>query len=273
MFLSNLHRKQLAIFYFICFAVCYGWYCFHGLLLHQVAPIFFQNKLDLTVNLIMFTNLQHYILHNSQLQFFFDIAYFMLPLALCISCFFTNRLQSVLALVTSGFNLLYAVIVSATTPLSIEGFTGWIVLPLLFTFKSESSFYYMLHTLRYFFILIFFSSALWKIRAGGIFNMEQMSGALLIQHAAYLAGSQTDWFANFIKYLINHKQLSYFIYLMATIFEFVFIVGFFTKKYDKALIGVFLLFVVGDYFLMEINYFSWSAFLGCLWFSRFRLKV
>ena len=273
MFLSNTHRKQFALYYFICFTIYYTWYFYHGLLLHQLRPVFFHNRLDMTVNVLMLTNLHIAVINSPFLQMLFDSLYFLLPLLLCMAIFARHRLQYFLAILTAVFNLVYAVLISSTSPLSMEGFSGWIMLPLLFAFKSEQSFYYILHTLRYFFLLIFSSAALWKIRAGGIFNLEQMGAILVKQHAAYLVGQPNDWFAGLIRYLVNHQKLSYGIYLLGTVSELVFIIGFFTKKHDKALIIIFLVFIVLDYFLMQINYFAWSAFLGCLWYSKYKPKT
>ena len=199
----------------------------------------------------------------------FDVLFFLLPLLLCICVVAGYRLQYLLAILTAAFNLVYAVLLSAMSPLSIEGYSGWMMLPVVLAFKKDVSFYYALQTMRYFFLLIFFSSAIWKIRAGAIFNVEQMSAILVNQHAAYLVAEPNAWFSNVVKYLVTHRQLSYIIYLLATLSEFIFIIGFFTKRFDKLLIIVFILFVLLDYFLMSINYFSWTAFLVCLWLSKY----
>ena len=273
MFLSLKNRKQFALFYFLCFAVYYGGYSCQGILLHQLKPVFFLNRLDLTLNIIFLTNLHHEVISHPWLQILLDALYLFLPLILCISCWRGYRVQYVLAIATAFFNLVYAVLLSSLSPLSTEGFTGWILLPLIFAFRSEASFYYILHSVRYFFLLIFFSAAVWKIRAGGLFNTEQMSAILLKQHAAYLAGMRDDWFSKLIYYLVKHERLSYLIYLLATLMEGVFLIGFFTKRYDRALILVFLSFVTFDYFLMRINYFSWTAFMGCLWYSGLKLNT
>lgn len=158
---------------------------------------------------------------------------------------------------------------STFSALSIEGFMGWILLPLLFVFKSERGFYYLLNTMRYIFLLIFFSTGLWKLRAGGVFNLEEMSGILVKQHAAYISQQPNDWFANFIHYLVVHYKTAYLLYLATVMVELSFVVWFFTKKFDKILMVLFLLFVLFDFILMRINYFSWVAFLLCLWFAKY----
>lgn len=271
--LNNDHRKKLAVFYFFCFAAYYGWFFFNGILLHQLQPVFFHNHLDLTANIIWMTNLQNDVLHSCLLDQVLDGLFIALPVAMCLSVYLGFRIQNVLAMITALFNLVYAVLLSSVSVLSIEGFTGWMLLPMMFAFRGERSFYFALQCMRYFFIIMFFSAGLWKIRAGGIFNIEQMSAILVNQHAAYLVSDPGDWFARFIQYLIIHKYLSYAIYFLATLSELIFVVGFFTKRWDRLLIILFIVFVVLDYFLMRINYFSWVPFLGCLWYGRLKCKT
>jgi hypothetical protein len=123
--------------------------------------------------------------------------------------------------------------------------------------------------MRYIFLLIFFSTACWKIRAGGIFNPEQMSGILVSQHSACLAAHPAGWYAKFIMFFISSGKISYTIYILATALELFFFIGFFTKRFDRLLICLFLLFILFDCFFMKINYVSWASFLGCLWFSGY----
>lgn len=177
--------------------------------------------------------------------------------------------QSYIAVLTGIFNFVYTLLLSSVTPLSISGFAGWILLPWIFVSRSDTGFYFSLNSIRYLFLLFFFSAGLWKIRTGAIFNTEQMSGVLLLQHAAYLVDAPSDWFTKCVNYLVIHKQFSFLLYLSVTAAELVFVIGFFTKKYDKVLMVIFLLFVLFDFILMRINYFPWVAFLGCLWFAKY----
>ncbi len=266
--LTGHHRKNSAIFYFCCFSISYGWLFFNGLLLHQLKPVFFLNRLDLSLNVLFLTGISKAVIKNYYLQLILDILYFILPLLLVFAI--NTKKQFSLAIINSFFNLIYALLLSSFSVLSIEGFAGWILLPLLFIYKTDKGFYYALHSMRYIFLLIYFSAGLWKIRAGGIFNTEQMSAILLKQHAAYITQAPADWFSRCINYLVIHYKLSYLLYLFSTIAELFFLIGFFTKKYDKLLMMIFLLFVLFNLFLMRINYFSWIAFLGCLWYAKYK---
>ena len=273
MFLTNTHRKQFAVFYFIIFALGFFWLFFNDTLLHQLRPVFFLNRLDVSVNFLLLTNLHKAIINSPGLQTAFDLIYILLTILLCITVYINNKWQYWLAIAVIVFNFIYAILLSILSPYSIEGFVGWLLLPLLFAFKSDKAFYYLLNLMRYFFILVFFSAALWKIRTGAIFNMEEMSGILARQHIAYITASPEDWFSKLVTYLVTNWRLSYFLYLGATLIEFIFCIGFFTKRYDNLLIIIFIVFLLFDFLLMKINYFSWVTFLGCFWYGRFAEPV
>lgn len=270
--LTNKHKKQFALFYLVCFVLSYSWYFYFDLLLCQVNPVFFVNRLDITRNLLMLTNLQNVLIEHFWIRQLFDIVYLLLPLLLCYVVVMEKRGARLLAIVTSLFSMIYGIFLASFTYISLDLFVAWFFIPLVFYPYSPKGFYYVLHSLRYIFILLFFSAGLWKIRAGGIFNPEQMSGILVMQHKQYLAGNSGDWFVQVLNYLIEHKMVSYLVYLLGTFAELIFIIGFFTRKCDRLLLLFFLLFFVSDYFLMRINYSNWMVFAGLLYFSKFNLQ-
>ncbi len=273
MYLNTAHKKNFSLFYLVCFVLTQGWLVYTGQLLHQLRPVFFVNRLDFTLNLLLLTNIQQCIIQHYWLQWLLDILYLVLPVLLCLSVVKNHKTQYSLAFINLLFNIAYLLLLSSFSVLSIEGMVCWMIVPVIFMTISDRSFYYVNNLVRYFFILIFSSAALWKIRAGGIFNIEQLSGILIKQHTAYLTSAPGDWFSRFVNFLILHPVLGYCIYLASTIGELIFIIGFFTKKYDKLLCLVFLLFVLLDLFLMRINYFSWLVFLGSFWYAKYKEPV
>gem|GEM_PF-2959832 len=83
--------------------------------------------------------------------------------------------------------------------------------------------------------------------------------------------SEAGWFVQLIKYLINHTLLSFVLYWLVILAELLFLIGLFTKKYDKLLLWILIGFIVFDYFLMEINYFSWLPFSLLFYFSKYSI--
>lgn len=272
MLLTNKHKKQFAWFYLLCFIVNYGWYFLNNLLLCQVNPVFFINKLDVTRNIVMLTSLQHLLIDSYWLRLVFDMLFLLLPLLLWFLVIKERKGFKTVAVVTSLICLVYGIYVSAFTHLSLELFVAWMLIPLVFYAASAKGFYHLLHCIRIIFILIFFTAGLWKIRAGGIFNMEQMSGILVEQHSEYLVSNSTNWFSQFVYFLVGHPAISYSLYLVGLIAELIFILGLFTRRFDTVLLVAFLFFLIADLFLMQINYFNWLVFAGLLYFSKYKLK-
>jgi hypothetical protein len=270
--LTEKNIKQFAVYYLACFLFCYAWFAYDGLLFSLIKPIFFYNRPDITHNVMMLSGLQQQLLQSQWLRITVDIIYLVLPVLLLYTCIKNKKWQPFFAIVTAVFNIWYGSFFSTMSFVSVENFIAWMFIPLLFYARTTKGFYYGLHSCRLLFILIFFSTALWKLRAGGIFNIEEMSAVLFRQHAAYLAIHTPGWYDSLLRYLITHQTLSYCLYFFAFLAEFLFVVGFFTRKYDKYLIVLFCFFVLTDYLLMGINYFPWLPFMGCFYFSKAGIK-
>ncbi len=208
MLLSEHNIKQFAGFYLICFLLWYAWFAYNGLLFSKIEPVFFLNKLDISHNFFMLTNLQHALLENKFLRFFFDLVYLILPVLLVYSCFKNKKIQPVLAITTAFYNVLYNGFFSIISYISIEVASAWMIVPMIFYARSTAGFFFLLQIVRLLFIIMFFSSALWKIRSEGVFNLDEMSAILFKQHASLLAVNMT-WYGEFIIFLIMHQALSY----------------------------------------------------------------
>ena len=272
MLLSEKHIKQFACFYLLCFLINYGWFWFNGLLFSSVNPVFFLNRLDLTRNIFMLGNLQHFIINYQWLRVCLDVTYLVLPVILTITVVVNFKGNAIIAFCTIAFTLVYAIFFSAFTYISIEGYISWILVPLILSARTKKGFYYYLHAIRILFILFFVSAAIAKIRSGVIFNTEQMAAILLKQHNIYLVSNPDDWFTKSINFIVEHKAIGYIFFVCGTIAELLFATCFFTRRFDGYLIWVFCIFLAGDLFLMRINYFTWMVFMGCFYYSSFSLQ-
>lgn len=272
MLINEKHTKQFATFYLLCFVIHFGWLWFNNLLFSLVNPVFFLNKLDFTRNLLMLGNVQHYLISNYFLRVCFDLLYGALPILLTIAVIRNWRGKPVIAICTAAFTLIYGIFFSAVTYISIEGYISWILIPLIFSAATVKGFYYFLHAIRIIFILIFVSAAVAKISTLAVFNTQQMAGILLSQHKVYLVSNANDWFTKFIYFLVRHKETAFLFFILGTLAELSFAVGIFTRRFDRFLILVFCLFLMFDFFLMRINYFTWMVFMGCFYFSTFPLQ-
>lgn len=255
--------RNTAILYLATFLLNYTWYFLNNMLLFQAEPQFFLNQLDITGNFFLLTGLQHDIIGGGDERLMMDVLYLSMPILLMAFSVRKSIWRTLLACLTAFFMMFYGWFYSITTFVSIEGFTAWMLMPFVFAGRNAGQDRLLFKTLRLVFVIIFFSTALWKIRAGGIFNIEQMSAILLQQHSAAII----DGNAVFIQWLVNHPGVSYFLYLAAFLVELAFIVALFTRKYDRLLAIAFCCFILFNYMVMNISYFSWLPFAGLLFFK------
>ena len=237
--------------------------------LYQVSPTFFNTRFDFFTWIFMQSGLHQWLLNNKAGCILFDAIFYSLPFVYFLIYKKNERAAAWFAIPWLLFNWLYVQCYTLYPTNSIEGHVQWLLMPLLFLTTRIRSFYYMMHGLRYFFLFFFASAAIWKLRQGGIFNMEEMSGILLFHHKEQLVAAPEHWYSQLIYWLVRHPFLGWLLYAAATLLELVFAVGFFTKKYDRQLIILFVLFIIFDYFLMRIPYFEISPLLLPFLFSKF----
>ncbi len=140
---------------------------------------------------------------------------------------------------------------------------------------QQTGLYSTLYCRRYatFFFISFFSAGVWKIVNGGVFNPLQMSAILLDQHKEMLAGAAGWWMQGVIGWLVAHATLGYLLYILVACMELLFFVGFFTRKYDKALVGIYLVFLLADHLIMRIPYYETLPFLLVFYLKEVNVSV
>lgn len=254
----------LVLFYSLA---VYRW--LNGILLYQMQPQFFNTRYDVTTWLLMQSGLHKWLLGNPAGWVLFDTLFYSAPIVWFAVWKKNERYGQILAICMLVINWLYVQCYTLYPTNSIEGHLSWLLLPVLFSTRKLKSFYFVLHSLRYFFLFFFASAAIWKFRQGGFFNIEQMSGVLLLQHKEFLIAAPDNWYTHCIYWLIRHQTFGYILYAAATLLELAFVVGFFTRKYDKWLFAAFILFLVMDVLVMRIPYFDLLPFAFTLLFSKY----
>ena len=253
------------------------WYCilfyallllklYNGKLLFQIQPVFFSIKLDIATYLLLLLNPHQFVLNNPNMWLILDICFYSMPLIYFLINKFKEQFVIVAAVAMLVVNLLYIQLYILYSLDSIEIQIAWLLFPIIFLTKKESSFYLLANGLRYYFFYLFTSAAIWKFTQHGVFNKQQLSNILLVQHKEILT-AQVTTYQNFIYWLINHASVSYTLYVAATLLELSFIIGFFTKKYDWLLATATITFIGFDYGIMRIIYFDWLPFLLLLYYK------
>jgi hypothetical protein len=250
------NRQRFTLLYVVLFYVLAAYKLWQGMWLFQMQPHFFNTRFDGSTWLFMQSGLHQWLLYNNWGCILFDAAFYAMPLLYWLAFCHNLKWASWLAVLMLITNWLYVQCYTLYPTNSIEGHVGWLLYPLVFMAVPLKKFYFLTQGMRYFFLFFFASAAVWKIRQGGVFNTNQMSGILLMQHKEYLIAAPNYWYTQFIYWLVRHPGLGHVLYLAATVLEASFIVGFFTKKYDRLLLVFFLVFLIMDLLIMRIPYFE-----------------
>jgi hypothetical protein len=150
---------------------------------------------------------------------------------------------------------------------------GILLMPVPFLFK-QASFPYLWKGLRYYLLFAYSAAFCWKLFRLSWLHADQ--GLLILKKnvAPYLYFHSDTLPAQFYQWLLRYPTLPNAAYLAGFLAEGCFIVGFFTTRYDKALLVLSILLPVGFYimadaFFSELLILSLTLFFpACLSFTK-----
>ncbi|HMR92256.1 MAG TPA: hypothetical protein PKC69_08070 [Chitinophagaceae bacterium] len=245
-------KAFILVFYVLA---AYHWLC--GLFLYQLEPVLFHTRYDGTSWLLMQTGIHQWLLDNPAGCIVFDLLYYSFPAIYWFCCVKRQRLHpAVVGIPWLVFNWVYILCYVMYPSNSIEGHIAGLLLPFVFMQHKLPSFYYLLSGARYVFLFFFASAGLWKLRTGSLFEMEHMSAVLLVQHKEFLVAYPGHWYTEAVYFLVKNPVWSQSLFIISTVIELVFIAGFFTKRFDRILFWLFVLFLIADFWVMRIPYFG-----------------
>jgi hypothetical protein len=233
----------------------------NGMWMFQMMPELFLTRFDGFTWLFMRTGVHQWLVSKPVSWALFDGLFYAMPLVYLLCQNILKKGSTIAAVLMLLVNWIYVQSYTLFPTNSIEAHIAWLLFPITFLVSTPKTFRLLIEGLRYFFLFFFVSAGVWKIVNGGLFNPDQMSGVLLYQHAYLLSSSPGYWQTEMIEWLITHKAIGFTLYVLATLLELVFVIGFFTKKYDHLLIVAFIVFVVFDHLLMRIPYYELLPFL------------
>jgi len=254
------YRMKVLSAFFAFYFYTVGVFFFNHLLLSQVRPIFFTYNRDLSELLVIGTGLPKLMMAHPGMFLMADLLLVILPVFLLLFYIWKGKFSFLLGLSFALFLALYLLLLNIFTQAHQEPTLIYFLLSLAFISNRERPFYRVINFCRFYFLYIFFSAAFWKIARGAVFNPEEMSNILLSQHADVLASGCSSFSCRTYLYLIAHPVLSYLLYLAGVLLEASFAVGFFTRKFDKVLFFIAVLFFALDLWVMRISY--WPIMVG-----------
>jgi hypothetical protein len=253
-------RQLLLAVYFLFYFAVFLFFAGDHRLLSQVRPVVFNFNRDLTELALIGTGLPRFMIAHPLCFTVADTLAFLLPAALLGYALREGRFSLWLGGLFTLFLALYLLLADLFWQVHHEPFILYLLLSFAFLTNREDRFYRILQGCRYYFLYLFVSAAVWKIARGAVFHGEEMSRILLVQHSDLLSGDCTGWSCRFYAWLIDHPFPAQLLYLGGVALEAAFLIGFFTRRYDRLLLSLAVLFVVADLLLMRIPY--WTILLG-----------
>ena len=238
------------IFSFILFTLIYE--ALSNTLFHQLqSPVLKYPYVDPAFWLMHLLHIPDIIVSDKTLSYVFDVLLFI-SCAGCIVFPFSR-------LLILGFMVIYFVYFITYNSYGAHhthSGIGILLIPLPFLFRSTTTFSFLWQGLRYYLLFVYADAFLWKLLRGSFLNPHH--GLLMLKNnlATYLYYNPGTVLSNFYWWLLNNPFWTDMMYIGGFIIEGFFIIGFFTKKYDKYLLAFSILMVVGFWLLADALFFK-----------------
>ena len=224
---------------------------FSNTLIHQMqAPFLKFAYVDPSFWLMHLLAIPEFISSHFYVAWFWDIVLF----ASCIGIIIFPR-KKWLVLTFIVFYFVYYIIFNSYGAHHTHSLIPILITPVAFLF-SKKSFSFAWQGLRYFLLFSYSAAFLWKFFRFSWLQSNQ--GILILKKnlTPYLLFNPNSFLAEVYWWFLNHPFLVEVIFLSGIILEGVFIIGFFTRKYDKALFFISLILPLGFWFMADAVFYE-----------------
>ena len=238
------------VFCFILFVLIYLF--ISNTLFHQLrSPVLKYPYVDPVYWLMHLLRVPDVIVSYRTISYVFDILLFVS----CIGCivFPLKRIFIILFLV---IYFIYFITFNSYGGHHTHAGAGILFIPVPFLFRNAITFSLLWQALRYYTLFIYASAFLWKLFRLSFLNENHGSLILKNNITSYLYFNPGTSLSNFYWWLLNNPFWANAMYIGAFIIEGLFIIGFFTKKYDKYLLFFSLIMVIGFWLLADALFFQ-----------------
>ena len=244
---SHYQKMRFVVFVFSIFVLIFHFYT--NTLLHQLcSPVFVFPEADNIYWVFQLLNIPKFLVSNYWIALSFDSLFFLFAILSLI--YRNNRVFPILFWI---FLITYFIFLNTFLCHHVHMLVGLIFITIPFM-VDKKHFAFLWDGVRYYALFIYVSSALWKIFRGNLFDDEHFSNILHEQSINLLSVSPSDFRAGLIQYLLQHPTSAYIVDLLGIIAQLSFLIGFFTKKFDRMLIVIGIAFHLFTYLLMDILY-------------------
>ncbi len=226
----EIHERKKIVRILFGVILAFEFYLFiSNTLLHQLCePAYKFLDFDITYWIFNFLSIPSFITQNHIIASIFDSTLFILTV--CCFLFPLNR-----KLLISFYSIFFIYLVSRNTfGLFHEHlFNGVIFTVLPFLFSNNLTSKFLWEFARYVHYFIYFSAFLWKFFRGNYLEFDYFTNVFKFNQSSYIFNNPDSVFSSIYLSLFPHTTLLYIVGLAGLFLEAIYIIGFFTKKYDK----------------------------------------
>ncbi len=189
-----------------------------------------------------------------------------------IACFFNDKHRHKFAMLLLVFFFMQRITLDGYTCFHVKSTSCLFIAFLPFCFKNNEKFDLMVEFGRYLLIYILISAAYHKFTNGGLFSENNFVRQLVNQHVDLATLNPTHISYKIALFLIANPIIASILYKLLFFSQVIFIVGIFTKRFDKFLFIFLFGFAVNTYFIMRIYNYDLALLGLCLFYFQ-RKKV
>jgi hypothetical protein len=234
-------------FYLLCvliFAIRFASSCLFSQLSQ---PVLIGPGIDNTYWAFHWLGIPYLATHSVVWSAVLDILLFLLPV---IASIVSGR--RIFAFLFTLLAFTYQITYSTYATHHYHSLIGILVLSVPFWAGPGRRFTFLWEAARYYFFFIFSSAALWKLSRGTVWDSGHISSVLMAQHVQAIYEYPASMLTRFHSYLICHAGVARLFFLAGFLVQLSFLGGFFTKKYDKVYMALFIAFFAMNYLVMGI---------------------
>jgi hypothetical protein len=240
--------------------VIFGWlflilvYFFstNSLLSQLQQPVLINPGSDNTFWLLHILRIPQFLLGHYWAALTFDI----LLTVSCLVCVFVPNQRAFTILTVAGTWLLYICYCTAAGKHYAQ--VGYLLAPLPFLVSGQKKFPLAWEGLRYWVCFLYTAAGLYKIYYGGFAFEENMSRILYQMNAEWLFFHPEGFQSALIRKVAASSSVAQGLYQLTVVAELSICVGFFTRKLDKGLLAILVIFHLGNLLLLRIPFVEQS---------------
>ncbi len=146
----------------------------------------------------------------------------------------------------------------------------WVFLPFIFKKPINRSFAF--ETARYFLLIFYTTAGCLKLSGSVAFEPGLFSNTLMHQFTPYYLDGNTGIRTSSNIFLIKNHGMAHFFYWGALLIELTSVAGFFTKRFDKIIAVLLLIFHFSNWFIMDIAPIGQISFIALLFLKKSDFK-